>query len=81
MAKLNPQPLPPRTIDVQLPAAIFNDLDAFQKVQRSLLDLAGCPACTSGIQFRWRQLESYVVDAKGEIRALPSQEGFRLGAG
>ena len=81
MPELNPQPLPPRAIDVQLPASIFNDLDAFQKVQRSLLDLAGCPACTSGIQFRWRQLESYVVDLQGEIRALPTQEAFRLRAG
>ena len=78
MPDLNPQPLPPRAIDVHLPASILNDLQAFQKVQASLLDRAGCPGCTSGIQFRWRQLESYIVSPKGEIRALPSQEAFRL---
>jgi hypothetical protein len=81
MSDLNPQPLPPRAIDVQLPATIFNDLEAFQKVQASLLELAGCPGCTSGIQFRWRQLESYIVSPKGEIRALPNQEAFRLTEG
>jgi hypothetical protein len=81
MPDLNPQPLPPRAIDVQLPATIFNDLQAFQKVQASLLELAGCPGCTSGIQFRWRQLESYIVGLEGDIRALPMQEAFRLREG
>ena len=44
MTDLNPQPLPPlRVVNVELPHAIMNDLDAFQKVQASLLHLAGGP--------------------------------------
>jgi hypothetical protein len=67
MAELNPQPLPPRVINVELPHTIMNDLEAFQKVQASLLDLAGHPGCTSGIQFRFRQYENFVVGPSGDI--------------
>jgi hypothetical protein len=67
MSGLNPQPLPPRTINVELPAHILNDLDAFQKIQRSLLDLAGHTGCTSGIQFKWLQYENYFVNPAGEV--------------
>jgi hypothetical protein len=81
MPDLNPQPLPPRAIDVHLPASILNDLQAFQKVQASLLDRAGCPGCTSGIQFRWRQYENYLVGLKGDIHELPGHEAVRFSAG
>jgi hypothetical protein len=67
MAELNPQPLPPRVINVELPHTIMNDLESFQKVQASLLDLAGCPQCTSGIQFRFRQYENFFVSPAGEV--------------
>ena len=67
MAELNPQPLPPRVVNVDLPPAILNDLEAFQKVQASLLELAGCRTCTSGIQFRYRQYENFFVSPEGEI--------------
>jgi hypothetical protein len=67
MAELNPQPLPPRVINVDLPPAILNDLEAFQKVQTSLLELAGHAGCTSGIQFRYRQYENFFVSPAGEI--------------
>lgn len=67
MADLNPQPLPPRVVDVELPHSIMNDLEAFQKVQASLLDLAGHPGCTSGIQFRFRQYENFIVSPEGQV--------------
>ena len=67
MAEINPQPLPPRVINVELPHTILNDLESFQKVQASLLGLAGCPQCTSGIEFRFRQYENFFVSPEGEI--------------
>ena len=49
MAELNPQPLPPvQDIRISVPAAILNDLGAFQRAQASVLAQAGCPSCTSG---------------------------------
>ena len=78
MAELNPQPLPPRVINVDLPPTILNDLDAFQKVHASLLELAGCRTCTSGIQFRFRQYENFFVSPTGEISPV---SGIRTGEG
>lgn len=80
MAELSPQPLPPRVVNVELPNTIMNDLESFQKVQASLLNLAGCPQCTSGIQFQFRQYENFFVSPAGEVSPvgtvkIPASEG------
>ncbi len=79
MSDLNPQPLPPRYISVQLPSAVFNDLDSFQKVHASVLDLAGCRGCTSGIQVKWQQYENYVVGLDGNVSPVPGFGNASLG--
>jgi hypothetical protein len=78
MSDLNPQPLPPRRVQVQVPVEIMNDLESFQKVQASLLGRLGCLGCTSGIQFVWQNYENWVVDRAGEIH--PVVPGETLGA-
>jgi hypothetical protein len=70
MADLNPQPLPPREQLVHLPAEILYDLEAFQRVQASLLAKAGHQGCTSGLQFRWLAYEEWVVDPAGQVRPV-----------
>jgi len=71
MAELNPQPLPPRQdIRISVPAALLNDLDAFQGVQASVLTQAGCPGCTSGLNLIWETYTHFTVDPAGEVRPV-----------
>jgi hypothetical protein len=70
MAELNPQPLPPRSITVHVPPSVLYDIEAFQKVQRSVLGRAGCPGCTSGGHFIWQAYEEFVVTPSLEVRPL-----------
>jgi hypothetical protein len=70
MTDLNPQPLPPRSIRVQVPHEILNDLERFQKVQARILGRVGCPACTSGFQFDWHNYENWAVDQMGRVQPL-----------
>jgi len=72
MAALNPQPLPPleHPIQVHAPAEILFDLEAFQRVQASVLAKAGHPGCTSGMQFLWQAYEEFAVDPSGEVQPV-----------
>lgn len=70
MADLNPQPLPPGAIRVAVPHEILNDLERFQKVQASVLNRAGCPHCTSGLQIDWLHYKDWVVDPAGEVQPV-----------
>ena len=70
MADLNPQPLPPRDIRISVPPALLNDLDAFQRVQASVLAQAGCPGCTSGLNLIWETYTHFTVDPGGEVRPV-----------
>jgi hypothetical protein len=72
---LNPQPPPLGLRRVHLPAEILYNLEAFQKVQASVLAKAGHPACTSGMQFLWLAYENWAVDPAGEVHpVLPGGE-------
>ena len=75
---LNPQPLPPRQIPVHVPAEILNNLEAFQRVQASLLTKAGHPGCTSGMQFVWQAYEEWAVDPSGEVQPVVNGGGLTL---
>ena len=59
-----------RTIRVTVPAKVAFDLKAIQKVQGSILDRLGCPACCSGFDIRFDVARSFVVDQKLNIREL-----------
>jgi hypothetical protein len=72
MSDLNPQPLPPRQVRVQVMGGVLNDLEKFQKVQASLLGHLGCPGCTSGLQVIWQNYENWAVNAAGAISPVPS---------
>lgn len=63
MSELNPQPLPPRErpVIVHVPSEVLGDLATFQKVHASVLERAGCQACTSGIDITWKLLEEELV--------------------
>jgi hypothetical protein len=73
MSELNPQPLPPRAIRVEVAGDILNDLERFQSVQASILNKVGCPTCTSGVQILWQEYENWVVDGAGGV--LPVAQG------
>jgi hypothetical protein len=67
---LYPQPLPPGLRRVHLPAETLYNLEAFQRVQASVLAKAGHPACTSGMQFLWLAYENWAVDPSGEVHPV-----------
>lgn len=62
MADLNPQPLPPRTVNVTMPAEVAFDLEKTQAVLAEVMNRVGCPACTSGIDIRFKMEENFAVD-------------------
>lgn len=65
----NPQPDKP-VVRVTLPAKVAYDLNAFQKVQASILDRLGCQACCSGWDIRFDLARSYLVDEKLNVREI-----------
>ncbi len=78
MPSLSPQPLPPgRTITVRMQPELMYDLEAFQRVQASVLDRLGCGGCTSGHQFLFQAFEEFVVNEAGEV--LPMAGGKVVG--
>lgn len=70
--ELNPQPLPPReiTVTVHVPGDILGNIDAFQKVQRSVFGRFGCDSCNSGITIDWRRFEEFVVTPDLELHPV-----------
>ena len=79
MLELNPKPLPPRRNQVHLPVEILYDLEAFQRVQASVLAKAGHPGCTSGMQFLWQAYEEWAVNPSGEVRPVVAGGGLTEG--
>lgn len=68
-------PLPTRQVRVSIPGKVAYDLEAFQKVQISILDRLGCPACCSGWDIRWDIHRQFGVDDKFGIRDMVSGSG------
>ncbi len=54
-------------VRVTLPAKVAFDLKSFQKVQASILDRLGCPACCSGYDIRFDITRRFLVDEKLNI--------------
>jgi len=77
MSELNPQPLPPRRIRVQIPASVMYDIDKFQEAQRSVLGELGCEGCNSGLPIWWEMYEDFVVNAELQVRPVARQFGMQ----
>jgi hypothetical protein len=67
-AAIGTWPTPERPARVSIPAKVAFDLKTFQKVQASILDRLGCPACCSGWDIRWDTLQSFRVDERLDIQ-------------
>jgi hypothetical protein len=79
MSELNPQPLPPGgALRISAPASVLNNLEIFQKAQAGVLEKAGCPACTSGLNLLWQTFTDFVVNEAGEVSPVA---GGQLAAG
>lgn len=81
MADLNPQPLPPREVNVtvHVPAEILGNLKAFQKVQASIFDRFGCGECNSGVIIDFKHLKEFYVTPDLEVRPVLPTGGFEIG--
>ncbi len=67
------------SIRVTVPAKVAYDLESIQKVQASILDRLGCPACCSGYDIRFDITRSYLVDKKLNIREIAERGTFSDG--
>lgn len=56
-----------KTVRVEIPREIAMDFDAFQKVQRSILDRLGCGACCSDFDIRWGYEPDFRINSAGEF--------------
>jgi hypothetical protein len=70
-AMLNPQPLPPRQVVVQVAGDTLFDLKKFNRIQESILGRLGCGGCTSGYDISWLHISQFHVDDKLNIVDLP----------
>lgn len=72
MAELNPQPLPPREVNVtvHVPTEILGDIGAFQKVQASIFDRFGCGGCNSGVIIDFKHIKEFYVTPELDVRPV-----------
>lgn len=68
--KIGSWPTPERTVKVSLPPSVAYNLDAFQKVQASILGRLGCDACTSGWDIRFDVIREYVIDQRLNVKEV-----------
>lgn len=69
-AKIGTWPTPERAVRVALPAKVAYNLESFQKIQASILDRLGCPACCSGWDIRFDTIRSFSVNEKLRVNEL-----------
>jgi hypothetical protein len=60
----NPAELP---VNVSLPTSVLSDLDAFNRVQESVLRLLGCENCSSGFSIKYLAQRSFHVSPDLEV--------------
>lgn len=70
MSDLNPQPLPPQEVSVNIPFEVYTDLEKFQTVQRSVFDMLGCGNCNSGYAIDWKHFREFVVTPDLKVQAV-----------
>ena len=62
-----------RPVVVNMPSDALYDFDKFVRVQKSILDLLGCP-CTSGFDIRYLNHDRFVVTP--DLKVIPQSEQF-----
>ena len=62
MSDLNPQPLPPKTVRINVTREIAFDLDKTEKIRRQVMEQLGHPGCTSGHILDFHILDEFVVN-------------------
>lgn len=65
------------TVTVHIPREVFEDLEKFQAVERSIFDKLGCP-CNSGYAIEYLHHHEFVVQPDLEVLAV---QPTRLGIG
>jgi hypothetical protein len=56
-----------KAVHVAIPQSVAFDIEAFIKVQRSILDRLGCQACCSDFDIRWGVEPDFRINDAGEI--------------
>ena len=59
-----------QVVRVSIPASMFHNLDAMQKVTKQVLGQLGCEACHSGFDIRYDVVRQFVVDEKGRLQSV-----------
>jgi hypothetical protein len=77
--ELNPQPPPPKAIRVVASRDVLWELDKFHEALRSVLDKAGHPGCTSGLQLDWQHFEDYYINEKLEATPILREQSLGFG--
>lgn len=62
MTELNPQPLPPKAVRIHVTREIAYDLDKTEKIRAKVMDMLGCPGCTSGHILDFHVMDEFVVN-------------------
>jgi hypothetical protein len=64
MSELNPQPLPPGRVRINITSEVAFDLEKMQKITAQVLAQLGCASCHSGRVLDFVHLDEFVVDPK-----------------
>jgi hypothetical protein len=70
LSQLAASSLGSRVVHVSVSADLHNNIDAMQRVTRSVLGKLGCEGCHSGFDIRFDVASQFVADEKGTVRAL-----------
>ena len=77
MAELNPQPIPPGVVRINISSEVAYDLDKMQKITAEVLSRIGCGGCHSGRILDFVHLDEFVVNPETlEVRNIGAVRGF-----
>jgi hypothetical protein len=77
MAELNPQPIPPGRVRINITSEVAFDLEKMQKITAQVLEQLGCGGCHSGRVLDFVHLDEFVVNPKTlEVTNIGVGRGF-----
>src|SRR5262249_10968651 len=56
-------------VRVTIPASLFHNLEAMQRVTKQVLGQLGCEGCHSGFDIRYDVVRQFVVDERGAVQS------------
>jgi len=68
-------------VHVTIPASLFHNLEAMQRVTKQVLGQLGCEACHSGFDIRYDVVRQFVVDERGALQSPFGPAGAAPSAG